>query len=95
MKFRVCSSRAPFSNSETAPVERTVLHKLALAYLLVTGVTAPPQTSNLWRMLGHEGDYAQRSCRQSHGGAMLDGMRKRAMAIADGQPQRLIATNGI
>lgn len=64
------------------PVERTALHRLALGYLMLAGVTAPPQASQMWRLLGHEGMFEQLSSRQAHGGVMLDGMRHRARAIA-------------
>ena len=65
------------------PVERTVLHRLALGYLLVTGVTAAHQASTIWRLIGHKCLFVQMSCRQSHGGVMLDGMRMRAKAISE------------
>ena len=65
------------------PVERTALYRLALGYLLVTGVTAAHQASTIWRLIGHEGLFVQMSCRQSHSGVMLDGMRIRARAIVE------------
>jgi hypothetical protein len=66
------------------PVERTALHRLALGYLMLTGVTAPPQAATMWRLIGHEGVFEQLSCRQSHSGVMLDGMRQRAAQIGRG-----------
>ena len=74
---------AAIKEANEVPVERTVLHRLAQGYLLVTGVTAAHQASTIWRLIGHEGLFVQMSCRQSHGGVMLDGMRMRAKAIAE------------
>ena len=67
---------------EQGPIERSALHQLALGYLLLAGVTLKPQVRTLWQLLGHEGKFEQLSCRQSHSGVMLDGMRQRAKALA-------------
>ena len=63
------------------PIQRTPTHRLALGYLVLAGVTAPRQATTLWELLGHEGVFEQLSCRQSHGGVILDGRRQRAEAI--------------
>lgn len=74
---------AAVQEASRGPVERTMLHKLALGYLMVTGVTEADQASTIWRRIGHEGVFVQTNCRQSHSGIILDGMRTRAKAIAE------------
>jgi Tfp pilus tip-associated adhesin PilY1 len=70
------------------PVERSVLHKLALGYLMLVEVTNQRQATTFWQLLGHEGAFNQASCRQSFGGTMLDGMLTRAKALGEqGQPR--------
>lgn len=57
------------------PIERTPLHRLALGYLLLAGCANAAQVTTLWAVLGHEGLYAQMSCRQSHFGSMVHHIR--------------------
>ena len=64
-----------FMEARLEPIERSRLHKLALGYLLVTGWANAAQVRTLWAVLGHEGLYAQMSCRQSHFGSMIHHIR--------------------
>jgi Tfp pilus tip-associated adhesin PilY1 len=72
-----------FRAADQEPVERAALHKLALGYLMLVDVTNKRQAATFWQLLGHEGPFKQPSCRQSHGGTMLDGMRIRATALGE------------
>lgn len=68
--------------ADREPIDRSTIHKLALGYLMLVDVTAPPQAARLWQLLGHEGNFSQMDCRQAIGGVMLDGMWQRARALA-------------
>lgn len=65
-----------FTQARLDPIERTALHRLALGYLLLTGWANAAQVKTLWAVLGHEGLYAQMSCRQSHFGSMSHHIRR-------------------
>lgn len=64
-----------FAEARLEPIERTALHRLALGYLLFAGWANAAQVRTLWAVLGHEGLYAQMSCRQSHFGSMVHHIR--------------------
>lgn len=64
-----------FAQARLDPIERTPLHRLALGYLLFAGFANAAQVKTLWAVLGHEGLYAQMSCRQSHFGSMVHHIR--------------------
>ena len=68
--------------ADHGPVDRTELHKLALGYLMLAGLANQHQATVFWQVLGQEGVFEQLSCRQSHYGIMLHGMRQRAEAMA-------------
>lgn len=59
-----------FVEAKFEPIERTALHRLALGYLLFAGCANRNQVTELWEVLGHEGQFEQMSCRESHLGCM-------------------------
>lgn len=65
-----------FVEARIEPIERTALHRLALGYLLLSGWANSAQVRTLWEVLGHEGLYAQMSCRQSHFGSIIHHIRE-------------------
>lgn len=65
-----------FVEAKWEPIERTPLHRLALGYLLFTGWANRNQVAALWEVLGHEGQFQQMSCRESHFGCMIDHIRR-------------------
>lgn len=62
--------------AKSEPIERTALHRLALGYLLFAGWANRNQVTALWEVLGHEGQFVQMSCRESHFGSMSDHIRR-------------------
>ena len=64
-----------YRSAEREPLERSAVHRLALGYLLVAGFATPGHVRTIWRVLGHEGSFANPTCRQSHFGIMLYGIR--------------------
>ena len=65
-----------FVEADREPIERTPLHRLALGYLLFAGWANRAQVTSLWEVLGHEGQFEQMSCRQSHFGCMSHHIRQ-------------------
>jgi hypothetical protein len=63
--------------SRDGPLERTTLHKLALAYLVVTGFAGSGHVQVIWKMLGHEDSFARPSDRQAFYGPVFYGIRER------------------
>ena len=64
-----------YRSAQVEPLERTALHRLALGYLLLTGCATKDHVTTIWRVLGHEGGFSLASCRQSHFGVMVHGIR--------------------
>lgn len=67
---------AAYVEAKSEAIERTALHRLALGYLLFAGWANRNQVMALWEVLGHEGQFEQMSCRESHFGCMSDHIRR-------------------
>lgn len=71
-----------FTIANREPLEPDVLHRLALGYLMLTGCCSPRTIDQLWKILRHEGMFEQMSCRQSHFGTLVQGIRERVSKLA-------------
>jgi len=74
-----------YRTADRKPIERTAIHRLALGYLLLSGLASKGHVRTIWQVLGHEGLFVQMPCRQSHFGNIIHGIRERARGLYPGE----------